>query len=103
MLIIHFTHAAYLVDSGFIVEVTNQGITGIGGHSQNPALAQQGHRLFEQTGLRIVGMDLQPLGHSENAQRRGYWMRSASSSQTGVKLPGSQGRLPRSVWLSSGL
>jgi hypothetical protein len=37
------------------------------------------------------------------AGRAAHWMRSASSSHTGVSWPGRKGSLPRSVWLSSGL
>ena len=36
-------------------------------------------------------------------RHRGCWMRFFSSSHTGVSWPGSSGRAPRSVWLSSGL
>src|SRR5690606_13926638 len=39
----------------------------------------------------------------EGRWRAAHWMRSSSRFQTGVRSPGRKGRVPRSVWLSSGL
>jgi hypothetical protein len=61
--VVYPANAAHVIDSGFIVQMANQGVAGIGGHCQHTALTEQGHGLFQQTRLRIVRMNLQPLGH----------------------------------------
>jgi L-fucose isomerase-like protein len=59
------TDATQLVCGIFIVQVANQRVAGIGGHSQNAALVEQLHRLLEQTGVRVFWVDNEKLGHLE--------------------------------------
>ena len=74
-----------------------------------PQRHQQRHR-----GADVLGGGVQraEAGHRRrpparcrpgHAARPAHWMRSASTSQTGVSSPGRQGSWPRSVWLSPGL
>ena len=84
------------------------------GHDRLEGVAEPQREQHRDRGAHVLGGGVQcgKAGHGEQrkadaGQRvggaRAHRMRSASSSQTGVSWPGSQGRVPRSVWLSSGL
>ena len=56
VLVIHPTNAAQFVGGGLVIDVTDQGVAGICGDSDDFAFFQQRDRLFEQTNLRVVGV-----------------------------------------------
>jgi hypothetical protein len=66
--LVHSADAAQLVGSGFIVQVADQGVAGVGGHGQHAALVEQLHGLLEQTRLRVVGVNAEKLGHGCDSQ-----------------------------------
>ena len=63
VLVVHATDAAQLVRGVFVVQVADQGIAGVGGHGQHTALLEQLHGLLEQTGLWVVRVNSEELGH----------------------------------------
>jgi hypothetical protein len=63
VLVIDAADAAQLVGSGLVIQVADQGVTGVGGHCQDATFFEQRHRLLEQADLRVIGMNSEVLSH----------------------------------------
>ena len=55
--VIYPAYAAKLIGGGFVVQMANQRIAGVGRNSQNTALLEKCYGLFEQARLWVVWMN----------------------------------------------
>ena len=85
VLVVHPADAAHVVDRRFVVQMADQCVAGVGGNGQHAPFFQQGHGLFEKSGLRVIGVNFKELRHGFAVGR--YKIRSASNSHTGVNPP----------------
>jgi hypothetical protein len=67
--VVHTAHLAQMVGGGFVIQVANQGIARVGRHRQDATLVQQSDGLFEQTNLRIFGVNRKILSHENSSHQ----------------------------------
>ena len=90
MFVINSAHFAQMIGRSLVVHVADQRITGIGGHGQHATLVEQGHCLFEQALLGVLGVNRKILGHvNSNVQDSmgKTWMRLSRTVNQAPNAP----------------
>ena len=70
VLVVDAAHAAQLLDGVLVVEVAHERVARVGGHRGEAAVVQDLRGLAQQADLRVVGMDVEELGHGRIVSAR---------------------------------
>ena len=69
VLVVDAAHPAQLLDGLLVVQVADERVARVGGHRRQAAVVQDLRGLAQQADLRVVGVDVEELGHGPNYPR----------------------------------